>query len=83
MAECPPQLFSALLNGTHEASLSFRREYGLKLIERLKPMIPLLSFPEDHPERLNFNWAEKKAGRAPIAMVGLGEYASKEEAHPY
>jgi hypothetical protein len=57
------QLFATLLNGTHEASLSFLREYGSKLIERLKPMFPLLSFPEDYPERLNFDWAEKRVGR--------------------
>lgn len=59
-----PELFKSLLDGTHEMSSAFKRAYGLRLLEQMKPRFPLLDFQEVQrkPETLNFNWAEKTFG---------------------
>ena len=59
-----PELFKSLLDGTHEMSSAFKRTYGLRLLEQIKPRFPLLDFQEAQrkPETLNFNWAEKTFG---------------------
>jgi hypothetical protein len=61
-------LFQSLLNGTHELSKDFRRQYSLRLLDQLKPHLPFiyqsqLDAIKAHPETLNFDWAEKKLGK--------------------
>lgn len=60
------ELFPSLFDGTHEASASFRREYGKNLLTQLEPSFPLMDFKEvrSNPERLNFQYAEGRLGRA-------------------
>jgi len=60
------ELFRSLLDGTHEASLDFHREYAARLLGQLEPRLPLLDLKEvkDHPDRLNIDWAEGTLGRA-------------------
>ena len=58
-------LFPSLLDGTHEASMSFCREYGKRLLAQLESF-PFMDLREirSNPERLNFQWAEGKLGRS-------------------
>lgn len=62
-------LFSSLLNGTHELSKTFRCEYASELLEQLKSRsgLPLILLSElekiKNPETLNIDWAEKYLGK--------------------
>ena len=66
-----PELFPSLLNSTHEASSSFRREYSRALMMQVKANYPL-SIPEElekNPERLNSDWAAKMLGRSVVRAL--------------
>jgi hypothetical protein len=60
------ELFPSLFDGTHEASASFCREYGKRLLAQLERSFPLMDFKEvrSNPGSLNFQWAEGRLGRA-------------------
>ncbi|MFH0847951.1 MAG: MarR family transcriptional regulator, partial [archaeon] len=58
------ELFSSLLEGTHDASQQFCEEYRLRLLNLLLPYYQKqLQKIKDHPERLSIEWAEKVLGR--------------------
>ena len=66
-----PELLPSLLNNTHEASSSFRREYSHALMMQVKANYPL-SIPEElekNPERLNPDWAAKMLGRPVVRAL--------------
>jgi hypothetical protein len=59
-------LFSTLLNGTHELSQGFRHEYSKRLIDRIDKKRNLPFFAQsrfdkikEHPEAFDLNWAEQ------------------------
>lgn len=65
------ELFSSLLNGTHELSGDFRYRYCAKLLESLESRVPLLDTREvrKHPETLNVDWVEKRLGGAEVKRL--------------
>jgi len=66
-----PELLPSLLNKSHEAALSFHREYSRALVMRVKANFPQL-IPEElekNPGRINPDWAAKTLGRSAIRAV--------------
>jgi DNA-binding transcriptional ArsR family regulator len=65
------ELFPSLLNNSHEASAQFQRRYLGALVAQSKSRFPLL-IPrevENHPERLNPDWAAKMLGKSAIRTI--------------
>jgi DNA-binding MarR family transcriptional regulator len=65
-----PQLFTSLLNGTHELSADFSRVYKSKLVEVTKPSLQFLNRSViDNPQTLNPEWAERQIGRKNMQVL--------------
>jgi len=60
------ELFTSLLDGTHEIAHPFRIEYAEMLMKQVEADYPRLSniLPKGRPRDLNIDWAEKKVGKA-------------------
>jgi hypothetical protein len=57
------QLFTSLLNGTHELSAEFSRVYKSKLVELTKPSLQFWNRSViDNPQTLKPEWAERQIG---------------------
>jgi hypothetical protein len=72
------ELLPSLLNNTHEASRSFRREYSRALMMQVKANYPLL-IPEEvekNPERLNPDWAAKRLGGSVVRALQYTSWLS-------
>ena len=65
-----PQLFTSLLNGTHDLSSDFSRAYKSKLVELTKPSLQVWNRSViDNPQTLNPEWAERQISRRKVQIV--------------
>ena len=61
-------LFRCLLDGTHECSRDFDRDYRVRMLGNLESCLPLLNLKEvrNHPETLNLGWGEKVLSKSSV-----------------
>ncbi len=64
-------LFRSLLDGTHESSRDFQRDYRGRMLGIIESRLPLMNLKEvkDHPETLNLEWAEKVVGKSLVRKL--------------